>query len=100
MTLQRLAKWHLPIGLGLVGLAAAWWPVVQPMHYDDGGMGALQFALSSTLGWTYGVGASIVSGLVPEAPEWLQGLAASAMGLLPFLVAEWLITRRARILRQ
>lgn len=96
MTVMRFALRHLPLAIGILGLTSAWWPAIQPLQYDDGALGGLQFILGSTIGLPFGLAAGAVETLSPEAPRWLQHIGASALGLLPFLVLEWYLQRERR----
>lgn len=88
MMLLRACRRHWPLAIGALGLAAAWWPVLVPLQYDDGSWGGLQLILAGSLGLPYGISAGIVESMTPQAPQWLQHFAASALGLLPFLMLE------------
>lgn len=92
----RRAGRHIPLVIGALGLASAWWPVLQPLQYDDGALGGLQFILTSTIGWPFGAAAELLGIVSPEAPRWLQHVSASALGLVPFMLLEWYLRRTDR----
>lgn len=83
--------WPAALALLALGLASA-----VPRPYDDGGLGSLSFGLIHTIGIPF-VGAArfVARELGPGRGELIWPLAIP-LGLVYFLVADWVVQRMAR----